>query len=81
MVAAGIKKYVLIDKNAFNFHGSDDCYFEEWFEDLEERRIAAFGFRDHVLGEWREYDADACLNFAGRPEVNNWCTLVLLKLP
>mgnify|MGYP000583790805 CR=1 FL=1 len=25
-----------IGENVFNFHGSDDCYYEEWFDELEE---------------------------------------------
>ena len=32
----GIKKFILITENVLNFHSSDDCYYEEWFEDIEE---------------------------------------------
>ena len=35
MVQEGIQKFILIGENVFNFHGSDDCYYEEWFEDVE----------------------------------------------
>ena len=31
----GINKYILIGENVLNFHGSDDCYYEEWFEDVD----------------------------------------------
>lgn len=30
----GIKKFILITENVLNFHSSDDCYYEEWFEDV-----------------------------------------------
>ncbi len=33
----GIHKFILICENVLNFHGSDDCYYEEWQEEaLEE---------------------------------------------
>ena len=31
-----IDKYVLICENVLNFHGSDNCYYEEWFDDIKE---------------------------------------------
>ena len=32
----GIVKYVIIAENVLNFHSSDDCYYEEWYEDVAE---------------------------------------------
>ena len=32
----GITKFILITENVLNFHSSDDSYYEEWFEDIEE---------------------------------------------
>ncbi|MFT3912470.1 MAG: hypothetical protein QM737_23785 [Ferruginibacter sp.] len=34
----GIKKFILIAENVLNFHSSDDSYYEEWREQLEEDR-------------------------------------------
>lgn len=34
--ANGIYKFVLIGENVLNFHSSDDSYYEEWHEQLEE---------------------------------------------
>src|SRR5438309_11482747 len=31
MIKNGIKKFILIGENVLNFHVSDDCYYEEWF--------------------------------------------------
>jgi hypothetical protein len=36
MIAHGINKFVLIGENVMNFHSSDDCYYEEWYEDVAE---------------------------------------------
>ena len=49
-----IKQFILIGENVMNFHGSDDCYYEEWFEDVEDGWIALVGFRDFVLNEMTE---------------------------
>lgn len=32
----GISKFILIAENVLNFHGSDDSYYEEWREQLED---------------------------------------------
>jgi hypothetical protein len=56
LVRYGINQFILIGENILNFHGSDDCYYEEWFEDVEEDGwIAAINFRDFVQEEWKKY--------------------------
>ncbi|MFZ4058281.1 MAG: hypothetical protein ACOYKE_09065 [Ferruginibacter sp.] len=32
----GITKFILIAENVLNFHSSDDSYYEEWYEQIEE---------------------------------------------
>ena len=36
MIAHGIHKFILIAENVLNFHSSDDCYYEEWVDDVIE---------------------------------------------
>jgi hypothetical protein len=36
LYAQGITKYILIAENVLNFHSSDDSYYEEWHEQLED---------------------------------------------
>ncbi|MEO9020733.1 MAG: hypothetical protein ABI237_12370 [Ginsengibacter sp.] len=36
-IRRGIKKFILITENVLNFHSSDDCYYEEWFEDVKDQ--------------------------------------------
>ncbi|WP_026999455.1 hypothetical protein [Eisenibacter elegans] len=76
MVRKGINQFILIGENVFNFHGSDDCYYEEWFEDVEEGWITAINFRDFVLREWRKYNLDSYINFGGSlEEIEHWRTV------
>jgi hypothetical protein len=75
LIRQGIDKFILIGENVMNFHGSDDCYYEEWFEDVEDGWIAAINFRDFVCEEWQKYNLDWYINFGGSLEVVNWRTL------
>jgi hypothetical protein len=36
LIANGIRKFILVGENILNFHSSDDCYYEEWYEDVVE---------------------------------------------
>ena len=55
-ISHGIHKFVLIGENVLNFHASDDCYYEEWYEDIRDAGgwIAFINFRDHVLKEMQQ---------------------------
>ncbi len=75
LAAHGINKYILIGENVFNFHGSDDCYYEEWFEEVEDGWVAAVNFRDFVTEEWGNYAIDNYINFGGQLEIHNWRTM------
>ena len=37
LLKEGISKYLVICENVLNFHGSDDCYYEEWYDDVLEQ--------------------------------------------
>jgi len=70
-----ISQFILIGENVLNFHGSDDSYYEEWFEDVEDGWVAAINFRDFVLDEWQRYSIDWYFNFGGSLNVFDWRTL------
>ncbi|HVD96764.1 MAG TPA: hypothetical protein VNB90_01085 [Cytophagaceae bacterium] len=72
----GIHKYILIGENILNFHGSDDSYYEEWFEDTGEGWIAAVNFREHVVEEMKKFNIDSYLNFGGGLDIDNWRTML-----
>ena len=73
-VLQGMDKFILIGENVFNFHGSDDSYYEEWFEDVEDGWIAAVAFPDHVLDEFSQYGIDNYVSYGGTLQIGNWRT-------
>jgi len=72
MMTEGIKKFILIGENVLNFHGSDDCYYEEWFQDVEDGWIAAINFRPHVAIEMERFNLDYYMVFGGELDDMNW---------
>jgi hypothetical protein len=73
--ASGINKFILIGENVFNFHGSDDCYYEEWFDDVEDGWIAFVNFPDFLQDEIKKYHIDQYVNMGGTLQIDNWRTL------
>lgn len=80
MVVEGINKFILIGENILNFHSSDDCYYEEWFQEIEEGWIAGINFREHVISEFRRNNIDYYLNFGGNLDDMPWRNLKPLQL-
>lgn len=72
MMENGINKFILIGENVLNYHSSDDCYYEEWFQDVEEGWIAGINFREHVIEEFRSSNIDYYINFGGQLDEINW---------
>ncbi|MBL6449660.1 hypothetical protein JMN32_25345 [Fulvivirga sp. 29W222] len=71
----GVNKFILIGENIFNFHGSDDCYYEEWFEEVEEGWIAAVNFPEFVQDELKNFNVDSFVNMGGSLQIDKWRTL------
>ncbi|MEQ8583237.1 MAG: hypothetical protein RIC30_10120 [Marinoscillum sp.] len=78
VIDTGINKFILIGENILNFHGSDDSYYEEWFEEVEDGWIAAINFRDFVEEEMARFEIDSYINFGGHLQVVNWRTMTPL---
>ena len=72
MIQAGINKFILIGENIMNFHGSDDSYYEEWFDEVEDGWIAAVSFPDFVQDEQRKYKIDNYINMGGTLQIDQW---------
>ena len=72
MVDEGINKFILIGENVLNFHASDDSYYEEWFQDVEEGWIAGINFNEHVIKEFRDHNIDYFINFGGELDDLHW---------
>jgi hypothetical protein len=72
MLGEGIRHFILIGDNVLNFHASDDCYYEEWFDDLDDGWIIGLNFRDHVISEFSDYGIDQFILFSSRFDQVNW---------
>ncbi len=70
----GINKFIIIGENVLNFHYSDDSYYEEWFEEVEEGWIALINFQPHVLVEMKKARIDWYLNWGGQLDELPWRT-------
>ena len=70
----GIDKFILIGENVLNFHYSDDCYYEEWFDELEDGWIAMLNIRDHVLQEFQSANIDSYFILGGQLNQVDWRT-------
>jgi hypothetical protein len=72
LINEGITRFALIGENVLNYHASDDCYYQEWFEDIDEGWIVAINFREHVRNEFIKNNIDYYLVFGGELNNLNW---------
>jgi hypothetical protein len=80
LIHEGVQKFILIGENVLNFHYSDDSYYEEWFEDVEDGWIAFINFRPHVLTEMKRARIDWFVQWGGELDEIPWRTLAPLQL-
>ncbi len=80
LIDKGIQKFILIGENVLNFHSSDDSYYEEWFEDIEDGWITLLNFREHVLRDFQEIGIDNYFIYGGPLNDFNWGSFRPLQL-
>lgn len=80
MLEQGIQKFILIGENVLNFHYSDDCYYEEWFDEVEEGWIATINFHEHVVREFERIHIDSYFVMGGDLEDIEWRTYLPFQL-
>jgi hypothetical protein len=78
----GITKFILIGENVLNFHGSDDSYYEEWFDEVEDSSpagwIAAISFPEFIQEEMRKFGVDRYIHMGGTLQIEPWRTFTPL---
>ncbi|HSH66963.1 MAG TPA: hypothetical protein VLB84_14515 [Bacteroidia bacterium] len=74
MMYYNIKKFILIGENVLNYHASDDDYYQEWFEEVEDGWIAFLNFRKHVLDEFQRANIDYYILSGGQLSDVSWRT-------
>ncbi len=74
LIGTGINKFILIGENVLNFHSSDDCYYEECADDLEEGWVALINFHEHVEREMTGIGVDQYFLMGGKLDEIDWRT-------
>ncbi len=74
MLKLGVTKYILICENVLNFHGSDDSYYEEWYEDVSDESgwICFVNILKHVEEEMHDTRLQYFVNFGKTFNNINW---------
>jgi len=73
LILRGINKFILLGDYVFNFHGSDDCYYEEWKQEIgEDGWIVASNYRDFVVEELTKFGLDSYIFFGEDWGFENW---------
>ncbi len=67
-----INKFILIGENVLNFHYSDQCYYEEWFDEINDGWIAMVNFHEHVINEFQSIGLDQFLISGGELDEMEW---------
>ena len=77
MMQEGVTKFILIGENILNFHFSDDSYYEEWFEEVNENEgwIALMNAREHVLADMGDANIDRYFVSGGKLNEVKWRTM------
>lgn len=74
MMEQGIVKFMLIGENVFNFHYSDDSYYQEWFEEIEGGWIVCMGFLPHAIAEFKKANIHHYMTFPNHEIEDTWRT-------
>ena len=74
LVGMGLDKFLIIGENILNFHGSDDCYYEEWIDDIEDGWVAFVNFHEHVQLEMQQVGMDQYCIMGGEMDKLDWRT-------
>ncbi len=70
----GVFKFILVAENVLNFHGDDDSYYEEWYEETTDEFgwIVFLNVLPHVGDEMRTTNIDQYVHFGEPFDQINW---------
>lgn len=70
----GIYRYIMLCENVLNFHGGDNDYYEEWYEDIrdEDGWIVFINTLQHVHEEMKDAQLHFYVNFGPNFNDINW---------
>jgi len=74
LIFEGVNKFILITENVLNFHSSDDCYYEEWIDEVEDGWVCMLNAREHIIDEMSKIGIDQFFAMGGNLEDISWRT-------
>jgi hypothetical protein len=76
LIKNGIRKFILFCDNVLNFHGDDDSYYEEWYDDIKDDDgwICIVNGFEHVIKEMDKYRLYNYINYGPPYNELNWRT-------
>jgi len=68
LTKSGIHKFILLCDNVLAFHSSDDCYYEEWWDDIKEEDgwVVMVNTFDNVQEDMKRARLQYYVNFGAR---------------
>lgn len=74
LIDHGVHKFILLCEHVLNFHGSDDCYYEEWFDDIKEEEgwVCLVNTLDHVSVEMNSFHVNYYVSYGEPFNHINW---------
>lgn len=75
LMESGITKYILIGENVLNFHYSDESYYEEWYDEIDDGWVAMINFHAHVSQEFNRIHLDQYFATGGELDELDWRTM------
>jgi hypothetical protein len=74
LIDQGVYKFILACDNVLNFHGSDNLYYEEWWDDIKDEGgwITILNTLDHVLDEMEKSKLQYYCNIGDQFSDVNW---------
>ncbi|MDQ3141699.1 MAG: hypothetical protein M3Q56_05570 [Bacteroidota bacterium] len=74
LINKGITKFILLVEHVLNFHGSDDCYYEEWREDIADNGgwICFINTLPHVKEEMKTFNIHQYVHVGKKFSDINW---------
>ena len=74
LVNEGVQKFIVVMDHVLNFHGSDNCYYEEWYEDILNTSgyIVFLNVLDQVYDEMQASQIDQYVHMGPALQIPNW---------
>jgi hypothetical protein len=76
LISKKVYHFIVFCDNVLNFHGDDDSYYEEWYDDVKDNGgwISFVNTFDHVYSEMKKYRLHHYIHFGNDLNEMNWRT-------